>query len=219
MTGTRCTVAVCNNSLAKTKQDVHKNNIKYFNFPKSAELRRQWVQRCRREGKWNPDSCRVCSEHFIASDFERDLKNELLGLPLVLKLRKDAVPSVNLGIIQDTCKEELSHDRARRKEKRDNRKSVVQLLQCSQHPIDNIPANESQQDNEVAGCSQNVFEAQIEELKKELLAEKLTNKVLKCKLQTAERKLTQRKTSLGNIRSHFYSVGRKRMRFLSPMKS
>jgi hypothetical protein len=35
---------------------------------------------------------RVCSDHFTASDFERDLKNEMLGLPVKKLLKHDAVP-------------------------------------------------------------------------------------------------------------------------------
>lgn len=55
-----------------------------------------WVVKCKRADKINTEHARVCSIHFREEDFERDLKNELLGLPLRRILRKDAIPSINL---------------------------------------------------------------------------------------------------------------------------
>ena len=40
----------------------------------------------------NAKDFRLCAEHFEESDFERDLKAELLGLNRKRKLKKDAVP-------------------------------------------------------------------------------------------------------------------------------
>ena len=64
-----------------------KNNCSF------SELRRRWVLACRRKDVFNPSSGRVCCLHFLPSDFKRDLRNELLGLPTVKRLHEDAVPS------------------------------------------------------------------------------------------------------------------------------
>ncbi|KAK5643959.1 hypothetical protein RI129_007804 [Pyrocoelia pectoralis] len=71
MTGCRCTVATCNNSLEKTRKGGQ--NVSYLNFPKNPEIRAIWMQKCRREGKWNYGSCRVCSVHFTEHDYGRML--------------------------------------------------------------------------------------------------------------------------------------------------
>jgi hypothetical protein len=39
---------------------------------------------------------RCCAVHFRPEDFERDLMNELLGLPVRSRLKRDAVPSLEL---------------------------------------------------------------------------------------------------------------------------
>ena len=63
MPGQRCTVAVCNNSLVKMKTAAEKHII-YHSFPKDPEIRKQWIVKCKRDGNWNPNTCRICSEHF-----------------------------------------------------------------------------------------------------------------------------------------------------------
>lgn len=67
MPGTRCTVAVCNNSFARTKKAGLK--VLYHNFPKYQPVRNIWIERCGRGGQWNPDSCHVCSMHFTKDDY------------------------------------------------------------------------------------------------------------------------------------------------------
>lgn len=78
----------CSNWGSKT------TGVMYHRFPKSEELRRVWVLRCKRNDTFNPDNARVCSIHFCPEDYERDLKNELLGLPQRKILRETAVPSL-----------------------------------------------------------------------------------------------------------------------------
>lgn len=75
MPGARCNVAICNNSYANTKGQ----GIMFHSFPKDASIRKLWVNKCRRDGTWNPDSCTICSQHFAEKDYVRDLKSELLG--------------------------------------------------------------------------------------------------------------------------------------------
>lgn len=75
MPGKRCTVATCNNSHIKTKAF----NIVYHKFPRDPDLKNIWINRCRRDGEWNPDTSSVCSVHFTEDDYERDFQHELLG--------------------------------------------------------------------------------------------------------------------------------------------
>lgn len=126
MPGKRCTVAVCNNSHSKTRD----KGISYFNFPKDPELRKEWVNLCKRDGKWNPDSCSVCSEHFLPEDFERDLKSELLNLPSKKKLKPTAVPSLMLRK-PNTVSENITDTKFTRNERfvsRENKQIVESLL-------------------------------------------------------------------------------------------
>jgi hypothetical protein len=98
---TRCTVAVCTNSATKTKQKVPP--VSYHRFPKIPHLRRAWIERCNRAGKWNPDTCHVCSDHFLPEDFEDDVRNRVMNLPERNLLKKDAIPSKNLKLNEKTC--------------------------------------------------------------------------------------------------------------------
>lgn len=82
MPGRRCAVYNCNNSrIADRKKGV---KIIYHNFPKgndptSSSVRKKWITSCKRPTKFNPDTSQICSTHFQETDYERDLKNELLG--------------------------------------------------------------------------------------------------------------------------------------------
>jgi 5-methylcytosine-specific restriction endonuclease McrA len=71
---------VCNNSHAKTIKLPSDQKIVYHSFPSEVLRRQKWIQLCRRAGKWNPDSCTVCSVHFKPEDYVRDLKAELLNI-------------------------------------------------------------------------------------------------------------------------------------------
>lgn len=50
-----------------------------FRFPKDLECKKKWILKCRRGDNWNPNSSFICSDHFTAEDYVRDLKAELLG--------------------------------------------------------------------------------------------------------------------------------------------
>jgi len=96
MPGTRCAVAGCGNSLQKTKVNSESKRVRYHRFPTDLQFRQEWATKCQRDGKWDPASCHVCSEHFTEDDYQHDLKAELLNLPKKFILKKDAVPSINL---------------------------------------------------------------------------------------------------------------------------
>lgn len=87
MPGTGCAVAVCKNRRDKTQ------HVQYHRFPKDNEIRSEWVQRCKRQDKFNPNTSYVCSDHFIVDDYERDLKAELLQIESKKILKKSAIPS------------------------------------------------------------------------------------------------------------------------------
>ena len=40
-----------------------------------------WIKKCKRKDPFNPDKAKICQTHFTEDSFERDLQNELLGLP------------------------------------------------------------------------------------------------------------------------------------------
>jgi hypothetical protein len=47
-------------------------------------MRNEWINRCKREDKLNPETSRICSKHFVETDYERDLQNELLGKKIII---------------------------------------------------------------------------------------------------------------------------------------
>ena len=87
-----CAVAVC-----PSPKDSH---IIYHSFPKNDLMKKTWVVKCKRDDSFNCRFATVCSNHFLPSDYERDLRNELLGIPQRKKLKQDAVPSQNLHPLQ-----------------------------------------------------------------------------------------------------------------------
>jgi hypothetical protein len=83
-----CAVAVC-----PSPKDLQ---TLYHSFPKDKPIRKKWIVKCKRNDAFNPDFSSICSNHFLPSDYERDLQSELLGLPCKQKLKKEAVPSQKL---------------------------------------------------------------------------------------------------------------------------
>lgn len=98
--------------------------MRYFTFPSEAELLKQWISACQLDLKYNPKNCRVCSQHFLNEDYS--LRDQLLKTPFEKrKLKKDAVPSVNLPapLIQS--------NRLKRYNKRCTKKLVKELISAS----------------------------------------------------------------------------------------
>ncbi|XP_067142191.1 uncharacterized protein [Centruroides vittatus] len=65
----------------------------------SKRIRSEWINRCKRDDKFNPDTSRICSVHFVQGGYEKDLQNELLGvisLPVRKIMKKTTVPTLNL---------------------------------------------------------------------------------------------------------------------------
>ena len=92
-----CAVKCCKNP----------SGVKYFTFPKDPEIRKVWIQRCKRKVDFVTRRRSVCETHFREKDFKPDLMSTLLGLPAKKELKDDAVPSLNLGqiVIDDSQSE------------------------------------------------------------------------------------------------------------------
>ncbi|KFM65710.1 hypothetical protein X975_24424, partial [Stegodyphus mimosarum] len=59
-------------------------------------MRKKWITLCHRADKFNPNTSYICSDHFLVTDFERDMRNELLGLSVRRKLVQNAFPSLKI---------------------------------------------------------------------------------------------------------------------------
>jgi hypothetical protein len=118
-----CAVAICSNP----KDD----SILYHRFPKNKELRKKWIVACKREDQFNPSTSTVCSNHFLPTDYERDLRNELLGLPVKKRLRKDAFPTVYINPNSSTklSSVKIQEERRTRIEKREQKNFIEGLVQ------------------------------------------------------------------------------------------
>ncbi|KAF2878709.1 hypothetical protein ILUMI_27461 [Ignelater luminosus] len=90
--GLRCSVGPCKSHGGKTK------GVSFFSFPRNPQIRHEWIRKCNRPVKINADHARVCSLHFLPSDYERNLKAELLNIPCRKRLKPNAVPSLLLSV-------------------------------------------------------------------------------------------------------------------------
>ena len=89
-----CAVAICPSP----------KDTSYHNFPRDIELQNLWIQLTKRKDTIKPKTARICSRHFKPEDFERDLKHELLNLPLRKLLKPGSIPSLNLlPDLEDFC--------------------------------------------------------------------------------------------------------------------
>ena len=90
---TQCSVFECFQKQSK------QSSVRFFRFPQDIELKRQWIAKCRRSDNINTDNARVCSLHFESVNFKRNLKYELLNIPVPNNqkvLEEDAVPTMLL---------------------------------------------------------------------------------------------------------------------------
>ncbi len=83
-----CAVAVC-----KTP---HPPETSLHKFPKDPEIRKKWVAACKRKDNFKVDSAIVCSRHFTADCFDRDLRSELLEKKRGRILKGGSIPTINL---------------------------------------------------------------------------------------------------------------------------
>ena len=81
-----CSVAICPSP----------KDTSYHSFPKDINRQKLWIKLSKRKDPINPKTAKICSLHFKPEDFERDLKHELLNLPLRKIFKPGSIPSLNL---------------------------------------------------------------------------------------------------------------------------
>lgn len=194
MPGTRCTVAVCLNSLIKTKRHPETSHIKYHVFPKNQIIKQQWIHRCRRDGQWNPNNAHVCSEHFKDDDFERDLQAELLNTAPRKKLKFSAVPSLKLGRDIDEETQLRNSERNIRNTSRSNRKIAIELVHDCTLQNETVTGESNDGGNIESDISM------MDQLKRE--NEELQFKVssLEVKAKTDQKRINRLKSELVNLK-------------------
>ena len=85
MPGIRYTVGVCNNSRLSAKKSG--KDICFYRFPKDKNLRKMWIQKCKRDGKWDPENCRVYSDHFTEEDYDLEAARVFLRQRLFKRIK------------------------------------------------------------------------------------------------------------------------------------
>ncbi|KAL1489684.1 hypothetical protein ABEB36_013626 [Hypothenemus hampei] len=102
---------------------------------KCADLSLKWVKLCKRPKNFNVTTARLCTLHFEPDDYERDLKNELMGFENKFKrsLKYTALPSLRLpnNTLQSSRKMEMDNARKNRLEIRARKKLVQDLIENS----------------------------------------------------------------------------------------
>jgi hypothetical protein len=126
---------------------------------------------------------RVCSDHFTASEFERDLKNEMLGLPVKKLLKHDAVPQKLQAKKQEEHRKQLVEDILAQDP--DSRNNIIyfegetvseQVIHTSPHYsetfVNELRLKIEQQDKMIAEAEKTSYQllTQIIELKKQVIA-------------------------------------------------
>ena len=86
-----CVVPGCNNYSAKTKKAG--DTVSYFHIPLD-HRKKAWLDRIRRTNLPPLENCHVCSEHFLPSCFDPDLRAQSTGQTGKRSLKGDAIPSV-----------------------------------------------------------------------------------------------------------------------------
>lgn len=126
-----CAVFGCNSNNNKQcirNQTDIKSAISYFRFPINTGLCNQWINKCSRTDKFNLKTARICSIHFNAEDFERNLMQEILNIEHApKKLKEGAVPTQNL-YDGNFIPKKISNDRKKRIVCRENKLMVEKLL-------------------------------------------------------------------------------------------
>jgi len=119
-----CAIAKCSSNENNCKE----KGITFHRIPKDKGLRKAWVHACKRADKFNVDSVKVCSLHFVDDDFERDLKSELLNLKPVKQLKFGVIPHFNIPTVKNKS---VDSERTARIKKRENKATVRRLCEES----------------------------------------------------------------------------------------
>lgn len=117
-----CAVVGCLSNNNKKSKTV--SSYRFFTFPKNKQICSSWIHNCYQQHKFNVQTARICSKHFLESDY--CMKEKLLKLPLnKWKLKPDAIPSLHLGK-SSAANTQTSPENKRnaRKKYRDTRKNI-----------------------------------------------------------------------------------------------
>ncbi|GBN36193.1 hypothetical protein AVEN_241703-1 [Araneus ventricosus] len=148
----------------------------YHRFPQNRALNKIWEERCKRKYEFNVKNAVICSEHFTEDDYERDLRNELLGLPLKKLLKKDAVPTLSLPEFENTTKKTSGSKKGT--SKKDNSESLMKS--------DEFDSMSSEM-NSLEGINE-YLELKLLEKEEEISNLKSTNRRLNNRISLLERK-------------------------------
>ena len=127
-----CAIAGCLNWRGKSKSDSSDVNISYHRFPKDEVLCKTWINRCCRKDLVNLKNALICSVHFEESCFERDFRNELLGLPIRRILQDDALPTKCLPYKKSPKKSPGRTNRARKRQAKRSLDEIRNSDPCEQ---------------------------------------------------------------------------------------
>ena len=127
-----CAVYGCNsnndNRLKRNINESTRETMKFFRFPKEENFIKIWIQKTGRKDKFKTETSYICSKHFTADDYARNLKHELLNYSPTnsKKLIFDAVPSLNL--LASGSKTTIDNKRYERQQKRKSKQTIQYLL-------------------------------------------------------------------------------------------
>ncbi|KYN12149.1 hypothetical protein ALC57_15693 [Trachymyrmex cornetzi] len=125
-----CAVRGCQNNYRKMKKMKGKPAVKFFNFPKDAEIAAKWREVCR-----NEVNGRICSDHFDASCYDKSAQQIALQYSPLRgrKLKVNAIPTINLfaeshviegGIQTTNCASTCAEDESNKAVSLDNAPNI-----------------------------------------------------------------------------------------------
>ena len=82
-----CCVPGCTNYSAKTE------DVTYHRIPSDKQRRRAWLDRIRRSNMPQVQYSYVCSDHFLPSCYELNLRSQITTQKCKRRLKEDAIPS------------------------------------------------------------------------------------------------------------------------------
>ena len=85
-----CAVFGCSSNKDKNR------DLIFHRFPNEETLRLKWINCCERDSKkdkFNPKNARICGLHFEQNTHERNLKYELLNIPIPSNSSTMSVPT------------------------------------------------------------------------------------------------------------------------------
>ncbi len=105
-------------------------DVSFHRVPKKEPARKAWVNACKRKDKFNPDTSLICSQHFLPTDFDRDLQSELLHGKRRRKLKTGAIPTL---LLLPCAQTPAISERQQRADKRE-RKNLLQDVLSTVNP-------------------------------------------------------------------------------------